>query len=337
MKHTLGCVISPNFLAPTYALVIIVWFISWITVGDANRVLVLLKRYIFWLLAVTPFLVLYSFVRHQQKSAIWLIFPSLIFLWLYNPYLLPKGALHAPNAQVIRVLTYNVLFSNENYDAVAGTILANQPDLVALQEVQPAMMDKLQKRLQAVYPHSLLGTENDYGTTAVFSRYPFMESYILDLQADRPAVIVTVEIQGKTITFVSTHLLAYNLWWTKLKDIPATVMERTFNQNRQAALLIDEIKSKDGIVILGCDCNGYETSSSYRLLDQVMDNSARSRNGLAPIDSSGELKRDVFPWHIDFVWYKGEVLPAGTYKVSNSSGSDHLPVLSTFVINPEAK
>ncbi len=198
-------------------------------------------------------------------------------------------------------------------------------------------MRELQKRLQEEYPYSLLGTENDYGTTAVFSRYPFTESYILDLQADRPAVVVTVEIQGEIITFVSAHLLAYNLWWTNPKDIPATVMERTFNQNRQAALLIDEIKSKEGIVILGCDCNSYETSSSYRLLDQVLDNSARSNTRFAPIDSSGELKRDVLPWHIDFVWYKGEVLPAGTYKVSDSGGSDRLPVLSIFVINPEAK
>lgn len=337
MKHTLGYVISPNFLAPTCTLAVIVWYISWLTIGDANWILVLLNRYVIWLFLFIPFLVLYSFVRRQRRSAIWLIFPSLIFLWLYYPYLLPKGALYAPNAQVIRVLTYNVLFSNENYDAVAETILANQPDLVALQEVQPEMMKELQNRLQGEYPYSLLGTENEYGTTAVFSRYPFTESYILDLQADRPAVVVTAEIRGRTVTFVSAHLLAYNLWWTKLKDIPATVMERTFNQNRQASIILNDIQKKSNIVILSCDCNSYETSSSYRLLDRVMDNSARSRNRLAPIDSSGELKRDVFPWHIDFIWYKGDITPSGTYKVSDSGGSDHLPVLSIFAINPEAK
>ena len=89
--------------------------------------------------------------------------------------------------------------------------------------------------------------------------------------------------------------------------------------------------------ILGSDCNSYETSSSYRIFDQVLDNSARNIDRLAALDFTADVKRDLFPWHIDYVWYKGDVRPVGTYKITDSGGSDHLPVLSIFVIDSVEK
>lgn len=110
-------------------------------------------------------------------------------------------------------MTYNVLYSNTDYDAIANVILTYQPDLVALQEVKVEMMDALKDRLVNDYPYSLMGTENDFGTTAVFSKYPFADSYVLNLQADRPATIVKTNIKGQNITFAAVHLLAYGLQW----------------------------------------------------------------------------------------------------------------------------
>ncbi len=202
---------------------------------------------------------------------------------------------------------------------------SRKPDLVALQEVQPEMMSELEERLGNEYPYSLMGTQNDYGTTAVFT---FTDAYVLDLQADRPAVIVKTKIDDQEVTFVSVHLLAYNLWWTKLKDIPATVMERTFNQNRQANMVLGESRIQKGIVVIGCDCNSYETSSSYRILSSRLKNSAR--------EVMGGWRR-CFAWnetiylqHIDYVWYRGAINPVNVFKITDSGGSDHLPVLAVF-------
>ena len=179
--------------------------------------------------------------------------------------------------------------------------------------------------------------DKDFGVTAVFSRFPFTYTKVLDLQAPRPATIIKTNIGDQEVTFIAAHLLAYNLWWTKLKDIPETVMERTFHQNRQAALILDQVTDSDGIVILGCDCNSYETSSSCRMFDQALDNSSRNTDVLAALDFPAGAKRDLYPWHIDYVWYKGDVRPVGTYKITDSGGSDHLPVLSIFVIDSVEK
>jgi len=100
---------------------------------------------------------------------------------------------------------------------------------------------------------------------------------------------------------------------------------------------LDEVADAEGIVILGCDCNSYETSSSYRIFDKILDNSARNIDMLAALDFPADVKRDLYLWHIDYVWYKGGVTPVGTYKITDNGGSDHLPVMSIFVIDSTEK
>jgi hypothetical protein len=55
-------------------------------------------------------------------------------------------------------------------------------------------MDDLKRRLAGVYPYSIMGTEHPFGTTAIFSRDSADEDYVLNLQADQPAVVFESEI-----------------------------------------------------------------------------------------------------------------------------------------------
>jgi len=326
----LGKVLQPLVLV--YNIGMLIWFACWLVFGDANWWLTLVNRAVPFLFI--PVLVLLGWVvySHRFKLMIALLIPILIFAQLYHPYLFPQFTNQDKAERTLTAMTYNVLFSNFEYDAVAKVILTHQPDLVALQEVQPEMMSELEKRLRDEYPYSLMGTRNDYGTAAVFSRYPFVESSVLDLQADRPAVVVKVKVNEEEITFVAVHLLAYNLWWTKAKDIPATVMQRTFNQNRQAELVLERLKEENGTIIVGCDCNSYETSSSYRIFDAWLDNSAREVGWVLGGITLPGTKPDTRLQHIDHIWYRGVVEPMNVFKVTDNGGSDHLPVLAVFSI-----
>lgn len=316
-----------------YSFLILMWFISWLLADDANWWLVLINRLVpFIFIPVLPLAAWMVFTR-RLRLIIPLLIPFFIFLNLYHPYLLPKFVKSTAITNNLKVMTYNVLFSNYDYDAVANVILTYKPDLVALQEVQPEMMSELEERLGKEYSNSLMGTQNDYGTTAVFSRHPIVESSVLDLQADRPAVVVKIEIDNEEFTFVAVHLLAYNLWWTAPKDIPATVLERTFNQNRQVKLIIERLKEENGTVIIGCDCNSYETSSSYRVFDERLDNSARDVGWVIGGDNLLGTKQDIYLQHIDYIWYRGTIEPINVFKVLDSGGSDHLPVLALFSMN----
>ena len=231
----------------------------------------------------------------------------------------------------LTIMTYNVLYSNLDYDAVASVILTHRPDLVALQEVLPAMMTALQERLADEYPYSIHGTNHDYGVTAVFSRYPLAENQILDLGEDRRAVIVRVQINEQWVAFASVHLRAYGLQWVRpLKNIPQEIVRSTNAQNQQVELLWEELQNEPGYVIIGCDCNSKETSSSYRMLDQWFDSTAYQVGWQFPGTKRPGARQDTNLQHIDYVWYRGGLQPVAVYEIRDSGGSDHHPVLALF-------
>ena len=313
-----------------YSISIFLWYLSWLTIGDRNWWLVLLSRFAAYLFVPGLLLMVVAMLKRRRKLFFPLFLPALIFILLYYPYLLPKPAKPISESEVLKVMTYNVLYSNTDYDAMAKVILEYGPDLLALQEVPPEMMDALVERLADEYPYHFFAADHNFGTSAVFSRHPLADAYGLDLIAPRPATVVKTEINDKEVVFVAAHLRPYNLWWTQLKDIPATIMERTREQNRQAEIILNQIGEKDEIVIFGCDCNSYETSSTYRMIDQYLDNAAREVGLLLIGNELSGAKQDISPNHIDYVWYRGDIEPISVYKILDSGGSDHLPVLATF-------
>lgn len=223
-----------SHLVLVYVALVGLWTVSWLIVGDANWWLTLLNRLAPYLFLPVPVLFFLTLRIRRFKLVLPLLVPTLVFGTLYYPYLLPKPA-PAVNTADLSVMTYNILFSNEQYDAIANVILTNQPDLIALQEVQPDMMAFLEEQLEAEYPYSQMGSGNQYGTTAVFSRHQILDSYVLDLKADRPAVVVKTVIHKRPVTFISAHLLAYGLWWVDWPDIPTVVMERTAGRSKSAS------------------------------------------------------------------------------------------------------
>ena len=315
-----------------YVSLIVLWAILWLIVDDITWWLTLLNRLVPYLFVPVPVLLILTLLTRHFKQMLLLVIPILIFGLIYHPYLLPKPA-QAGRTADLRVMTYNVLFSNFQYDAVANVILTHRPDLVALQEVQPEMMEALKERLEVEYPYSLMGFRNQYGTTAVFSRHPVTESYVLDLKADRPAAVIKTEIKNREVTFIAAHLLAYGLWWVDLEDVPDVVMERTADQNRQAHLLIDEVEKHNNIAIIGCDCNSKETSSTYRILVNTMKNTARQVGWIVNGTGLANTKQDRALQHIDYIFYQGELDPLTIYTIQDSGGSDHLPVLASYRFN----
>ena len=259
-----------------------------------------------------------------------LIIPLVIFLLLYWPYVLPRPPIPV-TPPVLSVMTYNILFSNENYDAIAAVIRTQQPDLVALQEVQPAAMAALQSRLQKQYPYTLLATPHPYGTTAILSRHAFIDTHIVGLHADRPALVVKIKVAGQEITFATAHLLAYGLQWVPWYQIPAVMNERTQAQNLQTKTLLAVLDKVAGSVILACDCNSKEANSSYQLLAQRLTNVVRQLGWRLGASHSSAVKQDRDLQHIDYIFYKSNQLqPVDAYKTQDAGGSDHLPLIALF-------
>jgi vancomycin resistance protein VanJ len=309
-------------LVLTYVELILIWFILWlIPGGDRFWWMSVLNAIPLYLFLPLPFCILLAAWLRNWALVIITLAPLLIFFGLFGAYYRPHFA-QAQDQPDLRVMSYNVLFSNAAYNDVAQVILSQQPDLVALQEVQPAMMQELAHHLAASYPYHQMGGANPYGTTAIFSRYPFVENYQLDLQEDRPATVVTVAVKNHTVSFLSAHLIAYSLEWVPdYRMLPALIKQGTQARDRQAQILVNQVLTYDPqrVVILGCDCNNKETGSSYRLL------MAGWPIG-APTEPGTVIDRRLM--HIDYIFYRGPLTSNGVYVSQASGGSDHLPIVA---------
>ena len=313
-----------------YALGILIWLGLWLVVGDGVWWLMLVHRVVPLLFVPWPLLVVLHLVGRGPKW-VWLALsiPVLVFGGFYHPYLFPR--LPSPTAsQAVSVMTYNILFSNHDYDAITEVILTYQPDFVALQEVEVETMRALTERLQTVYPYTQLGPERKYGTTAIFSQHPILVGKVLDLESEPAAVLVQAQVGETAVTFVSAHLLAYGVRWVKWSEWPGVLKERTVLQNRQAQLLLEALPADGGVVLLGCDCNTHETSTSYRILATSLANAARvlSQSNSVPLSTGARPDRRLR--RLDYVFYRGAVRSLGAYRIADTGGSDHLPVLAQF-------
>lgn len=321
-----------SLLIVSYVAGLLSWFALWsLPGGDRFWWLTVLNSQPAYLFVPAPLPFFFALVQRSRTLLVLALAPPLIWVTIFWPYYLPRWT-NAPGAPDLRVMTYNVLYSNPDDGAVAQFIRAYQPDLVALQEVQPAMMAALQRRLVSDYPHSHLGTAHPYGTTAILSRYPLVRVAVVDLAVDRPAVVVQVQIQERPVTFVAAHLTAYGWQWVPYPQLPALIRQRTQEQNRQAQILLDNILTADPkpIIILGCDCNSKETGSSYRLLSGPLTNAARAVGWQLGVTLPPNTFADRELMHIDYLFFRGPLLVNQLYKVGESGGSDHLPVVGEF-------
>ncbi|MCI0394067.1 MAG: endonuclease/exonuclease/phosphatase family protein [Chloroflexi bacterium] len=274
-------------------------------------------------------------VRSRQKKVVVLaLAPLLIFARLYGAYFVPRPARPADPPD-LRVMSYNVLFANNDVEAVVQIVERYRPDLLALQEVRPRMMSELSERLADSYPYAMAGEyqryQERYGTTAAFSRYPLLARQVLDLGAERQAIVLRVIAGEHEVVFIAAHLLAYNMQFVPLGEWPQAANQRVQDQNEQAQRILAEGQREPAdVFILACDCNSQETASSYLILAEYLTNTARSagwRWSQAPPAGAG---RDHNLLHIDYIFYRGPVTATGVYTVDNKGGSDHRAVVADF-------
>jgi endonuclease/exonuclease/phosphatase family metal-dependent hydrolase len=232
----------------------------------------------------------------------------------------------------IRVMSYNVHHCNPpskpgliDIDAIAAAIKNQDPDLVALQEIdvntgrsgQYNQAEELAKRLNMkfFFGKAIDYDGGDYGV-AILSKYPIKESQVYHLPTNtetkgEPRVLATVRVTlpGRDIRFGCTHLDAQKLPTNRELQIKEI--------NRISA------NEKLSFIIAG-DFNATPESSVIRQLDDKFTRTCQSCEPTIP---------EVNPKKtIDFIGF----LPASGFKVISHKvvpehyASDHLPVIAVL-------
>lgn len=290
-----------------------------------------------YFIPLVPFL-LYALFAKRWRDLVWLCAPMLIFLSLYGAYFRPNLHPPAPN---LRVMTYNILCSNKQYADMAEMIRQYAPDLIALQEVPADALPFLDDELSDLYPYIAWGTPvsdhvSSRCSTAVLSKTPFEEQIVLDPGVIRPMVLVETTVDQQPLVFISAHIQpSYWALHRPWQEIPAG-LTGYLDEQKQEVNFLERTASQYGTkpVILGCDCNTHEPTQTYRHLMRYWENTA-AESGWRFGASGTSVERGTVDrafTHIDYIMVHGDVSAVATYRIENSAGSDHLPVVADLNI-----
>jgi endonuclease/exonuclease/phosphatase (EEP) superfamily protein YafD len=158
------------------------------------------------------------------------------------------------NGPKLRVATFNLLWLNDDLDALVVAIRALDADVVALQEVTPASAAAIETALDSAYPHRLLFSRPKAAGMGLISRIPLTASpdTIPDRDWIGDPVIATLSFAGRDVSILSCHA--------------ARVVAPARARERQARALVEYARNLNTPCIVMGDFNSTPLNGAYRIL-----------------------------------------------------------------------
>ena len=256
---------------------------------------------------------------------------------LSDPDPVENPATDTVSGQSIRVMAYNIHHANPpskpeliDIDAIVQAIRAQDPDLVALQEIdvhteRSGAFNQAEEIAKKLDMHYFFGKAIDYGGggygVAILSKHPMSEEVVhrLPTKAEtngEPRILATAKItlpDGSTLRFGSTHLDA---------------QREPVNRELQIAE-IGKIAAKEKLpFIIAGDFNATPDSEVIRQLDTHFKRTCQLCTPTIPVIDPTKA--------IDFIAYK----PADKFKIISHEvvperyASDHLPIVAEIEYLP---
>jgi vancomycin resistance protein VanJ len=222
----------------------------------------------------------------------------------------------------LTVMSYNLHQCNESVESVIASILEEDADIVALQELTPLVGEDLIQALEAEYPyHTLHATESLWGQ-GLMSRYPLEQ---LSDGPDYHFQLAVVQTPAGQVTVFNVH--SPTLFPTEWKE--DWEWQRAFVQD-----LVDQIASTEGPVIVAGDFNTTPNSEHYGLLrSQLRDAFLDSGWGFGfsfPATPKYGIRLPTPVVRIDYIFHNEHFGSLDTRVLKDSGGSDHRPVVSAL-------
>ena len=230
----------------------------------------------------------------------------------------------APAVGTVRMMTHNLFGMNYEMEKVTAAILAEDPDIIVLQEYFGEQATDLHPLLLARYPFFVRCRGGKRANLGLYSRMPFEQvddgacpnnAYGTTRTAHILATFQTED--GKPFSVITTHM-----------DWPIPIT-RQHEQLNALSAVVDKI---EGPMILAGDFNS--TPWSYALRDFVVRNGFRRETmNLFTFPMSWyyfRAWRDTLPFlPLDHVMTRGGVT-VHEIGIGRATASDHLPVVFTF-------
>ncbi len=311
---------------------LIAWIISWLllrlTVGDQLGPVRLGSYFAPWMfLALFPALLVALLARKRWLTGV-IGLLLLLFGLHYSPLFWPRlaQARAAVNDGELRVMTFNVHYANRNATGIAEMIRAEQPDVIAMQELTEDLGDPLLSKLAADYPYHLI---EDWGLRlTLISRYPL---------TPRPRPVGLSRAQQASVETPNGPITLWNI------HPPTAIGNRSWQAQHQTLRAIAaEISGTSGPIIVLGDFNTTPDAENYGLiaahLTDVHQVVGRGFGFTFPqVNPRFNLPWYTHPVHyinpvvrIDHIFVSPHFIPLESDVIEQTLDSDHRPVVATL-------
>lgn len=278
-----------------------------------------------WLLAgLLPGLLAACAARRWALAAVFGVSTAVI-LATYSPLLLPRTARPHPAAGRLDVMSYNTWTENHDAGRVARVVMEQKPDVLLLQEVEPDFFARLLARLHNLYGGAALYRAYEPRIQqALISRFPIESDASLSHHGEVQRVVLRPPLGP--VTVFNVHLQRGDAWWRRYRQLEA--------------ILEEEVLPERGPVILGGDFNAPDQSQPYKLAARWLRNAHwDAGRGFGFTYPSPEAHPfDVVPLpplvRIDHIFFSRHFVARRAGTISDSGGSDHLPVFAEIEVAP---
>ena len=167
--------------------------------------------------------------RRRRTAAVFLILAS-VNLAMVLPLYFGKAYKPAGASPAMRAMLLNVNTRLGDSDRVREVIVASDPDILVLEEINSRWMSDLAWVTNS-YPHSLAEPREDNFGIGLFSKLPLAESEVVYIGgAEVPSIVATVSFPETNLRVIATHPLPpggrnYSRWRNdQLERLPDYVL-----------------------------------------------------------------------------------------------------------------
>lgn len=226
---------------------------------------------------------------------------------------------------LIKIVSWNIWIDG-HIDQTEDFLRKSDADIIGLQEVKDSdpKHDIISFLKKLGYSYVFAPIEKEWGGNiyrdgpAIFSKHPILDSHTYNLSSEdnRGAVKADIQIGDKTLHVFSTHLVHSHQEEYKI-------------QTDQAINLLKHLPTAN--TILMGDFNATPESSTIKAIKEVLIDSDPSNQPTWSVykEGCGVCKIDEIKIKLDYIFTTPDI-KTESFKVRDSKGSDHLPIITTI-------
>lgn len=322
------------------------WVIAQVVWGDRWWWLFLLNSFAVYLFLPLPGVVVVALLSRRPELWAASLLAVTLALYRYGRLFLPKKRQAEAGERKLTIMTYNLLGHNLDSEAPIAAMCGADVDVIALQELNPAVATAVRTKLMDRFPYQVLDPQHGVTGLGVMSRYPLwaISQQFPGAWLGSPQV-VRLDYHGTPVTLVNVHCASVEFdGWKSRAKVEWSVQER----ERQATMLANFAATQPGPLIALGDFNTTEQSTAYKLITKILHDAWRAAGfglghtfpgGASPSNARPLIAGIAVPmWliRIDYIFYSSHWQPLAAWLGRGSGSSDHRPVVAQLALPEKA-